>query len=267
MKFRIAFSVAASLCALFMAGAVQAQPAGQSGKSYSTSGADKPAAGARSTRTPAPDPVADGVRKRFIERFPDTEVTAVQRTPYGLFEVQLGMELVYTDEDVRWVMQGTLIDAMSRRNVTAERQERLGEVPLAELPLELAVKQVRGNGKRRVAIFEDPNCGYCKQLHKTIETLDDVTIYTFLYPILAPDSTVKSRDIWCASEPARAWNDWMIRGKTPASKSCDAPTQQVLELGKRLMVRGTPTMFFDDGSRVSGAMPLDQFQARLDGRR
>ena len=106
-----------------------------------------------------------------------------------------------------------------------------------------------------------------RELHKTLETLDDVTIYTFLYPILAPDSSVKSRDIWCSSDPARAWNDWMIRGKTPASKSCDTPTEQVLALGKRLMVRGTPTMFFDDGSRVSGAMPLDQFQARLDGKR
>ncbi len=263
MKLRIAVSVAASLCALFLAGAVQAQ----SGKSYSTSGADKSAADAKSTRTPAPDPVAEGVRKRFADRFPGMDVTAVQRTPYGLFEVQLGMELVYTDEDVRWVMQGTLVDAMTRRNVTAERQEKLGEVPLAELPLDLAVKQVRGNGKRRVAIFEDPNCGYCKQLHKTLETLDDVTIYTFLYPILAPDSSVKSRDIWCSSDPARAWNDWMIRGKTPASKSCDTPTEQVLALGKRLMVRGTPTMFFEDGSRVSGAMPLDQFQARLDGKR
>jgi len=253
MTFRKALFLVAPLCALLLAGVAQAQ----SGNTASVGGESKAA---------ATDPQADAVRARFMKRFPGMEVTGVQRTPYGMYEVQLGMDLVYTDQDVRWVMQGELIDAMTRRNVTAERQETLGAVPLAELPLDLAIKQVRGNGKRRVAIFEDPNCGYCKQLHRTMETLDDVTIYTFLYPILAPDSTTKSRDIWCADDPAITWREWMVGGKKPATQSCDAPTKQIVALGKRLMVNGTPTLFFDNGTRVSGALPLEQLQARLDGR-
>ncbi|ARP97233.1 DsbC family protein [Bordetella genomosp. 13] len=265
MKLRIAASLAAAACALAMAGAAQAQSAPTSGKAYSTDALGQPGKGDASTRTP-PDPAADAVRDRFRERFTGMDVTAVRRTPYGLFEVQLGMDLVYTDENVSWVMQGPLIDAKTRRDVTAERQEKLSAIAFEELPLDLAVKQVKGDGKRRVAIFEDPNCGYCKQLHQTMKDLDNVTIYTFLYPILSPDSTVKARNIWCADAPATAWADWMLRGKTPPNKSCDAPTEQVVELGKRLMVRGTPTLFFANGSRVSGAMPLDQLQARLDAR-
>ncbi|WP_459616611.1 DsbC family protein [Bordetella sp. 2513F-2] len=212
------------------------------------------------------DPAARQVHERFAQRFSGLDVVAVRRTPYGLFEVQVGMDLLYTDEKVTWVMEGPLIDAMTRRDVTRERLEKLGAVDFDELPLDLAIRQVKGKGTRKVAIFEDPNCGYCKQLRHTLESVDDVTIYTFLYPILSPDSTVKTRNVWCAADPGRAWDDWMLRGRAPAAADCSVPVDKLLALGQRLMVRGTPTLFFADGSRISGALPLEMLQARLDGR-
>jgi len=243
------------------------QPAGND-KVYSTEQVGQPAGTDKvySTTAIAPDPQADAVRKRFQVRFNGMDVTAVRRTPYGLFEVQLGMDLVYTDENVSWVMQGPLIDAATRRDVTRERQEQIGNVAFDQLPLDLAIKQVKGDGSRRIAIFEDPNCGYCKQLRKTLHDVDNLTIYTFLYPILAPDSATKSRDVWCADDPAKVWDDWMLRGRTPPTRACSAPLDKVLELGRQLMVRGTPTMFFDNGSRTSGAIPLEELVARIEAR-
>jgi thiol:disulfide interchange protein DsbC len=200
----------------------------------------------------------------FAQRFPDLTITAVRRTPYGLYEVQVGLDLLYTDDKVGWVMAGPLIDAATRQDVSRERQEQLGAVAFDQLPLNLAVKRVSGNGSRVVAIFEDPNCGYCKQLRHTLEDVPNLTTYTFIYPILAPDSRVKARDVWCSAHPGTAWDDWMVRGKVPATANCDAPIDQLLALGQRLMVNGTPTLFFADGTRVSGAIPLDELQARLD---
>jgi thiol:disulfide interchange protein DsbC len=206
----------------------------------------------------------DRVATLFRQRFPDLAITAVHRTPYGLYEVQVGMDLIYTDSNVAWVMEGPLIDAATRRDVTRERQEQIGAVSFDQLPLNLAVKRVNGDGSRVVAVFEDPNCGYCKQLRHTLEDVPNLTVYTFIYPILAPDSRVKARDIWCAPHAGQAWDDWMVRGKLPPSANCDAPIDQVLALGQRLMVRGTPTLFFSDGTRVSGALPRDELLARLD---
>jgi len=299
MTLRIAIAgLALALSAALAGGAAQAQSgaaagtaassaAGQSGaadkvysttrvgrqpangdKVYSTETMGRPANGDKvyATESVAPDPQADAVRKRFQVRFSGMDVTAVRRTPYGLFEVQLGMDLVYTDENVTWVMEGPLIDAATRRDVTRERQEKLGAIPFDQLPLDLAIKQVKGDGSRRVAIFEDPNCGYCKQLRKTLQDVDNLTIYTFLYPILAPDSAVKARDVWCADDPGQAWDDWMLRGRTPPSRACSAPVDKVVELGRQLLIRGTPTLFFDNGTRLSGALPLDMLQARLDAR-
>jgi len=217
--------------------------------------------------SPASDPVAEQVRERFVRRFPDMPPAAVRRTPYGLYEVQAGMNLLYTDEQVTWAMQGPLIDARTRRDVTRERIAELTAIDFDDLPLDLAIRQVKGTGARKVAIFEDPNCGYCKQLRKTLEGVDDVTIYTFLYPILAPDSRAKSRDVWCAPDRGAAWDDWMVRGRVPPAAQCDGtPMDRVLALGQRLMVRGTPTLFFPSGRRLSGALPAEQLQARLDGR-
>jgi len=212
----------------------------------------------------AADPAAQAVRERFRQRFPDMKIDAIRLTPYGIYEVQLGMDLIYTDEKVGWVMEGPLIDAVTRRDMTRATQERLSAVSFDQLPLDLAIKQVSGDGSRKLAIFEDPNCGYCKQLRKTLQDETNLTLYTFMYPILSPDSKAKVRDVWCASDRAKAWDDWMLRGKTPASAQCAAPMDKLIAVGQRLMVRGTPTIIFADGRRVSGALPLEQLRDYLD---
>lgn len=205
----------------------------------------------------------DDVKQRFQERFPGVPVTAVAETPYGLYEVQIDDTLVYTDADVSWVLEGTLIDARTRQNVTASRMEQLNAVPFDQLPLELAFVQVKGDGSRRIAVFEDPNCPYCKEFRRTLQDVDNITIYTFLYPILSPDSREKSRAVWCAPDKAAAWDGWMLRNERPFSATCDAPLDALLQAGRRLRVTGTPTIFFADGTRMSGALPRPVLEQRL----
>jgi thiol:disulfide interchange protein DsbC len=182
----------------------------------------------------------------------------------GLYEVQIDGELVYTDEKVSHVVLGDIIEVKSRKNLTDERKQKLAQIKFSDLPLDLAVKQVKGNGKRVLATFEDPNCSYCRKLAKELQGMNDITIYTFLYPILSPDSTEKAKNLWCASDRAKAWNDLMIDGKLPASKNCDHPTDKVVSFGRKLNIRGTPTMFFADGSRVPCYMPAAQLEKALD---
>src|SRR5690606_38683051 len=179
------------------------------------------------------------------------------------YEIQVGGELLYTDEKVSYIMQGVLIDTATRTNVTSQRQEALSAVPFEELPLELAFEQKRGNGMRRIAVFEDPNCGYCKQMRHTLRELEDVTIYTFMYPILSPDSVEKVQAVWCAADKAAAWDAWMLNGEEPAAANCAAPIKELVALGQRLNVRGTPPTIFEDGGRVSGALPRPALESRL----
>lgn len=207
----------------------------------------------------------ESIRKGFAQRFPGVEITDVNPTPFpGLFEIQIGMDLLYTDANVDYILQGSLVDAKSRSDLTAQRLEKLSQVSFDSLPLELAVKQVKGNGARKMAVFEDPNCGYCKRLHQTLKDVDNTTVYTFLFPILSPDSEIKARNIWCAKDQAATWRDWMLDGKTPPDANCATPVDTVLALGKRLMVQGTPAIIFADGSRVNGALPLDDLRKKLD---
>ncbi len=223
-----------------------------------------PSATAPAVEDPAAsDPRAQAVRKLFMQRFEKTPVTAVRTTPYGLFEVQMGSDIVYTDEKVTFVLDGTLIDAQTRTDVTRARLDALASVPFDKLPFELAFKQVRGNGSRKIAIFEDPNCGYCKQLRQSLKSIDNLTIYTFPFPILSADSTMKVRDIWCAPDRGAVWDAWMLEGKVPPSGKCEVPVEEMLALGHRLMVRGTPAIFFADGSRVGGAIPKEEIEKRL----
>jgi thiol:disulfide interchange protein DsbC len=151
------------------------------------------------------------------------------------------------------------------KNITEERLQKLSAIKFSELPLALAVKQVRGDGKRVLATFEDPNCGYCKKLARDLAKLDNVTIHTFLYPILSQDSLDKSNRIWCAADRAKAWNDWMIDGKTPGGKGdCDTTAvRKTIELGRKLAISGTPTIFFADGERIPGAVPLARIEEKL----
>lgn len=190
------------------------------------------------------------------------KVDAVRKAGFlGLYEVQVGGDLLYTDEKVGYVIIGNVIDVKAKKDLTGERKAKLSQIKFSDLPLDLAIKQVRGSGKRVVATFEDPNCTYCRKLAKEMQGLTDVTIYTFLYPILSPDSVDKSRAVWCAPDRAKAWNDLMLSGTPPAAGNCDAPVEKVVALGRKLNIHGTPTIFLPDGSRVPGFMPgpqLDQ---------
>ncbi len=193
-------------------------------------------------------------------------IDSVTRTPYlGLYEVRMGSQIVYTDAAASYMIFGEIINAKTSFNHTKARLEELSRIRFEDLPLQLAMKQVKGNGKRVIAIFEDPNCGYCKRLRRTLQSVDNVTIYTFLYDILAPESATVSRNIWCAAEPTRAWDDWMLRGKAaqPARAGCKAPHEQVLALGQKHGVNGTPTIFFADGTRASGAMDAAALEQHL----
>ena len=206
------------------------------------------------------------VKKAIEAKLGGNKVTSVTKTPYlGLYEVYADGQIFYTDEKITAILAGSLIDGQSMKNVTAERMQKLTAISFADLPLELAFKQVRGDGKRVLATFEDPNCGYCKRLAKDMIKLDNVTLYTFLLPILSPDSLEKSKRIWCSTDKAKAWNYWMIDGKAPTGRTdCDTTAiQKSVELGQKLAISGTPTIFFADGTRVPGAMPIEQIENRL----
>jgi thiol:disulfide interchange protein DsbC len=193
--------------------------------------------------------------KRAVEaRFGGIQVDSVTKTPYlGLYEVLLGDEILYTDEKVTYVFSGSIIEAKSRRNLTDERQQKLSAIKFDELPLNQAIKVVRGNGKRKIAVFADPRCSFCRQFEQGLLKLDDITVYTILYPVIAPDSAEISRNIWCAKDQGKAWLDVMLRGTFPPKATCDTPIEKNLALGKRLRVSGTPTTFLPDGQRVVGA--------------
>ncbi|MBV5345994.1 MAG: DsbC family protein [Rhodoferax sp.] len=204
--------------------------------------------------------------KKTIEGKLGNKVTSVTKTTYfGLYEVYIDGQILYTDDKVSALLIGNLVDGKTMKNVTEERMQKLNAIKFSELPLDLAVKQVRGDGKRVFATFEDPNCGYCKKLAKDLVKLDNVTIYTFLYPILSPDSLEKSNQIWCAADKAKAWNDWMVDGKAPSGKGdCDtAAVQKTIETGRKLAINGTPTIFFADGERIPGAVPVAKIEQKL----
>lgn len=206
------------------------------------------------------------VRKAMESKL-GAKVESVTKSGYlGLYEVYMEGNIFYTDEKMTaFIAGGQLIDAKTMKNTTEERMRKLTAIKFNELPLDRAIKQVRGTGKRVLATFEDPNCGYCKRLAKDLQRLDNATIYTFLLPILSEDSLKKSRQIWCATDRAKSWNDWMIDGKAPAGKEdCDTTAvDKNREFGRKLNITGTPTIFFADGERVPGAMPLDRIEQKL----
>ncbi|MBS1210928.1 MAG: thiol:disulfide interchange protein [Proteobacteria bacterium] len=192
-------------------------------------------------------------------------IVSIQKAGYGgMYEVVMSNgDIVYVDDKGTYLLSGQLIDLKSKKNVTAARESELNRIKLADLPLNQAVKQVRGNGKRTLVTFEDPNCGYCKKLAKDLKELKDTTIYTFMIPILAADSMDKSRNIWCAKDKAAAWNDWMVEGKNPADAQCDNPIAKNAEMARRYRITGTPTMFLVDGNRLGGYLQLAELDRRI----
>jgi thiol:disulfide interchange protein DsbC len=194
------------------------------------------------------------------------KATSVRRMPFGgLWEVLVDGELFYVDANVDYIIAGRVFDGRTREDLTERSREDLLRVDMKALPLDLAVKTVRGDGSRTMVTFEDPNCGYCKKLQHDMQTLTNVTIYTFLYPILSPDSIEKAKGVWCSKDQAQAWREIMSENKAPAAPAadCKAPVEQVVALGQKLGVNGTPTLFFADGRRVTGAVPMDRIEQRL----
>ena len=207
------------------------------------------------------------VRKGMQAKFPKMAVESVSKTPFpGIYEVVLEGQILYTDDNVSYVFSGNLLDLRGRepRNLTEETTSRLAAATLAK-STDLAVKRVRGSGKRVIYTFEDPNCGYCKELQKELVKLNDVTIYTFLWPILSKDSIEKSRSIWCSRDRGKAWEDYMIKGVAPAAKrDCDTTAlDRNAKLAQRFGLRGTPGVFLVNGDQIGGFMPAEKLEAAL----
>lgn len=205
-----------------------------------------------------------GLRKAIEAEYPRVQVGQITKTPYGgLYEVVVNGQIIYTDEKFSFlIVDGGLIDTRTKKDVTKERMADLMRIDFAALPLNQAVKVVKGKGTRKIAVFSDPDCPYCKRLEQQeLVKLDDVTIYTFLYPLeqLHPDAARKSRLIWCASNRAKAWQDWVLSGQLPKNTGdCETPLAKLDELGKKLGVNSTPTIFLSDGRRIQGAYPADE---------
>lgn len=205
--------------------------------------------------------------QKALEKKLGTPLNGVQKGAMGFYEVQMGDgTLVYVDEKLRVLFAGEMIDLKNMRNLTEERMRVLSAVPFEDLPLSQALKIVRGNGKRVFASFEDPNCGYCKRLVKSLDEISDFTLYTFVVPALGLDSLKKSRQIWCSEDKLQAWHDWMVDGKAVSEKE-DCEDVSVIEkniaLAKQLRVNGTPTLIFSDGERIPGLMPVNEIEKKL----
>ena len=211
------------------------------------------------------------IRKNLAERLPQMgRLDEVTKSPMpGIFEIRInGTEIFYTDAQANFLFQGNLIDTRQKRDLTEERINKLTAVVFADLPKKDAFTIVRGNGKRKMAVFEDPNCGYCKQFERDLQKVDNVTVSMYLYPILSADSAEKSRNIWCAKDKGKAWMDWMVRDQAaePALPKCDASAlMRNVEMGKKYKITGTPTIIFADGSRVPGAIGAAEVEKHLAG--
>ncbi len=207
------------------------------------------------------------IRKNLAERLPSfSKIDEVSKTPMnGLYEIRINdSDIFYTDAEGNFLLQGQLIDTRAKRNLTEERVEKLSAIDFDALPLKDAFTVVRGNGKRKLAVFEDPNCGYCKRFERDLQKVSDVTIYMFLFPILGPDSVDKSRNIWCAKDRGKAWVDLMVRDQPAAKATCDTTVlERNLEFGRKHKITGTPTLFFANGSRVPGAISAQQVENLL----
>jgi thiol:disulfide interchange protein DsbC len=203
------------------------------------------------------------LRKALQARFPQMTVDSITRTPFnGLFEVILSGEVVYTDAKAEYLMGGTLYDLRGAqpRNITQETQQKIAAKTLTTTH-DNAIKIVRGNGKRVLYTFEDPNCGYCRQLYKELGKMTDITIYTYLLPVLSPDSADKSRAIWCSKDRAKAWDQMMVKGTTAeAPKPCDTPLEKNALAAKRLNITGTPAVYLASGQQLGGYLPADKIE-------
>jgi len=212
------------------------------------------------------------IRQVIRTKFPNVRVDGIQPAPMpGLYEVRFqnqdGPQILYTDAQANFFIDGSLIEAKSGRNLTEERLQKLSAVEFNSLPLDLALKVQRGNGKRVLAMFTDPYCPYCRRLEQALLQIDDITIYVFMYPVIRPENADHSRAVWCAPDRVKAWLELAANDTPkvpPGGANCANPIDKVLEFGRSLRVNGTPTLFFANGERAGGGMPLGQLRVKLD---
>lgn len=212
------------------------------------------------------------IRKAIAERLPNwPKLDEVRPAALpGLWEIRIGNEIRYTDATGTYLLEGELIDVKTRRNLTEERLAKLNQIDFASLPLKDALVWKNGKGTRKIAVFADPNCGYCKRFERSLQDVKDITVYTFLIPILGGDSPDKSRAIWCAKDQQATWLSWMLDGKQPPKPmgACDdGAIERNLALSRKHMVNGTPAVIFEDGSRAPGAISAEQLERRLAGQK
>jgi thiol:disulfide interchange protein DsbC len=216
--------------------------------------------------TPIANADENTVRDAFMARFQGVKPDSVTRMPIGgLYEIIFEGQIVYTDEKMTFLMSGNLIDLRGKgeRNLTRERTNQIAADALVKSQ-DAAIKRVKGNGKRVIYTFEDPNCAYCKQLQKELNKVTDVTIYTFLWPILSPDSIEKSKAIWCAKDRARAWDDAMNKSVIPTgSKDCETPLDRNMQMARRFGINGTPSIYLANGQQIGGYIPADKLEQAL----
>jgi len=206
----------------------------------------------------------DRIKAELRKKLPEAPIDSVRKLPYaGLYELVVGSEVFYTDEKASVLLLGHVVDLNTKENITELRQRQLNRVAFSDLPLENAVKIVRGNGSRKLAIFEDPNCGYCKKFERDLAAVNDITVYIFLYPILAESSKAKSKAVWCAADRGKAWLDIMLRDLTPAEGNCTTPIEKNLAFGQARRISGTPTLIFEDGDRVPGVIAIAELEKKL----
>lgn len=212
-------------------------------------------------------PQEAAIRKSLSERLSSLpKIDEVNKAPVaGLFEVRIGNELFYTDAEGAYLIRGEILDLKNKRNLTEERIAKLTAIDFDSLPLKDAVVWKTGNGKRRIAVFSDPNCGYCKRFEKELTGMKDVTVYTFLIPILGGDSPDKAKAIWCAKDATAAYRKWMLEGTAPPRLlgDCATPIERNVELSRKHRVTGTPAIVFEDGVRVPGMLTADQLEKQL----
>ncbi|HET9340254.1 MAG TPA: DsbC family protein [Casimicrobiaceae bacterium] len=253
-----------------LVGALAAGPLGV--QAQAPAPAQAPAAASAS---PAPQasavvasPEAAAIKRILTEKFPGAEIRGITKTSYlgGLYEVQFDDRIIYTDAKAAHVLVGALYDVNGRTNLTEARLRKLNRVSWESLPLELAIKKVKGKGERKLVIFSDADCPFCHRLEEEMKGLDNVTVYTFLFPIdqLHPEAARKSRQIWCSADRAKAWDEFFESGKLPDNKGeCSNPVAATQALGAKLKIQATPTMILADGTVVPGAIPLARLESEI----
>ena len=206
------------------------------------------------------------IRKAVEAQFPEHKIDSLKKAPFlGLYEVVLGEDVFYVDAKAEYFFFGHVVDAKTRTSLTNDRLQEIKaarRVPLETLPLQHAIKVVKGNGMRKLAVYTDPNCPYCKKLEKELSNIDNITIYTLLYPVLN-GSMELSKKIWCSENQIKAWDDFMLRGIAPTSKECETPLDTLVKSGRENRVTGTPTLIFADGTIVGGLIPATVIEEKL----